>query len=122
MRWSEIAMSAAKQSGLPWIPEVAPLTPLMDVIDDARGQLVYCWEGMASPLLCKEGSGEVGTLPHPTSPCKGEEITLLIGPEGGFAPTEHDQIMAHHPQLLSLGTLILRSETAALAAMVKVMQ
>ncbi len=120
MRWSEIAMSAAKQSGLPWIPEVAPLTPLMDVVSEPSGKLVYCWEGMAMPGVILSAAKDL-KRDSSASP-QNDTLTLLIGPEGGFAPAEHDQIMTHHPQLLSLGPLILRSETAALAAIVKVMQ
>lgn len=111
-RWSEIAMSAAKQSGLPWMPEVSPLTPLQDVIQKPKGQLVYCWEGFA----LRQAQGDRSELVEPRTMC------ILIGPEGGFSSTEHDQIMSHQPQLLPLGPLILRSETAAIAALVRVMQ
>lgn len=110
-RWSEIALSAAKQSGLPWLPEVAPVTSLEQVLKTAKGQLVYCWEGLAL-------SGGAVSAPGPAQ----EAATIVIGPEGGFSAAEHELIMAQHPKLLSLGALILRSETAALTALIKVTQ
>ena len=44
-----------------------------------------------------------------------EEIGCLIGPEGGFSP-EEVKLLSNHPkiQAVSLGTRILRAETAAL--------
>lgn len=110
-RWAEIALSAAKQSGLPWQPEVDAVTPLADVLKNVQGELLYCWEGLAIPLSHGERIG-----------VRGSSLTLLIGPEGGFSTTEHETIMAHHPTLLPLGPLILRSETAAIAALIKVLQ
>lgn len=112
-RWSEIALAAAKQSGLPWLPEVSALTPIAEVIRKPSGQLFYCWEGLAI-------SGHAASPPQHDKAAN--TITLLIGPEGGFSPMEHTQIMDHHPQLLPLGPLILRSETAAIVALTKVMQ
>lgn len=112
-RWEEIALSAAKQSGLPWLPEIAPVTALSELLTRNAGQLVYCWEGLALSNDLKQGSS--------ASP-QNDNVTLLIGPEGGFSAAEHELIMAQHPKLLSLGPLILRSETAALTALVKVMQ
>ena len=42
---------------------------------------------------------------------------LLIGPEGDFTPVELAAALAHGFLPLSLGPLILRTETAALAAL-----
>ena len=43
-------------------------------------------------------------------------IVLIVGAEGGFSPTEAAAIRAAGAQSVSLGRLILRAETAALAA------
>ena len=49
---------------------------------------------------------------------KGRKAALLIGPEGGFSETERTQIL-RCPEVIqiSLGPRILRSDTAALAAL-----
>ena len=108
-RWREIALAAAKQSGLPWTPEVAEITPVATVLAGAQGTIYYCWEGLARVSKSPGGVSLPGILP--------QIPTILIGPEGGFTPREHDEIMSHHPELLSLGPLILRAETAAITAL-----
>jgi 16S rRNA (uracil1498-N3)-methyltransferase len=120
VRWSEIALSAAKQSGLPWLPEVAPVTSLGDFVKTTKGQLVYCWEGLA--LDDRHPGQRAGVQTWMPAQGRHDEVTIVIGPEGGFSAQEHDMIMAQDPKLLSLGPLILRSETAALTALIKVTQ
>ncbi|MFL6710781.1 MAG: 16S rRNA (uracil(1498)-N(3))-methyltransferase [Massilia sp.] len=46
-----------------------------------------------------------------------QAITLMVGPEGGFTPAEEDAAIARGALALSMGPRILRTETAALAAM-----
>ena len=46
-----------------------------------------------------------------------ESVSLLIGPEGGFAPEEVEAVVAGGGRLATLGTRILRCETAPLAAL-----
>ena len=46
-----------------------------------------------------------------------KSIALLIGPEGGISGDEFDLAAAHDWQSVSLGPRILRTETAALAAL-----
>jgi 16S rRNA (uracil1498-N3)-methyltransferase len=110
-RWTEIARSAAKQSGLPWLPEVTAPLPLPAMLAEVQGPLYYCWEGLAMD--------RVPEAPRTTP--GGRHCTVVIGPEGGFSKAEHEQIVARKPVMLSLGPLILRSETAALVALAKVM-
>ncbi|MBI4366157.1 MAG: 16S rRNA (uracil(1498)-N(3))-methyltransferase [Deltaproteobacteria bacterium] len=105
-RWREIAMAAAKQSGLPWRPDIAPIAALPDVIA-AAPTMYYCWEGTA---LAQDKPPRL--LEH----SRGKSPVILIGPEGGFTTAEHDAVMACRPQLVRLGPLILRTETAAIAA------
>jgi 16S rRNA (uracil1498-N3)-methyltransferase len=60
-------------------------------------------------------------LAHPGSAAcgfAGADVTIAIGPEGGFSPTEVETAFAAGWQLLSLGKTILRVETAAMAAAV----
>ena len=45
-------------------------------------------------------------------------LTLFIGPEGGFTPQELEEVMAAGARPFSLGSAILRIETAAVAALV----
>jgi 16S rRNA (uracil1498-N3)-methyltransferase len=47
----------------------------------------------------------------------GRELTILVGPEGGFSKAEHERAMAAGLQAVRLGPRIMRTETAALAAL-----
>ena len=73
---------------------------------------------LAFPVLaCIERSTD------PTLPCgrgEGEEVGLLIGPEGGFTPHEI-AMLRRHPGIrpVSLGLRILRAETAAIYALAR---
>lgn len=107
-RWREIALSAAKQSGLPWLPEVTAVTTLEQILQRPVAQRHYCWEGMVTVPPSK-ATASVATGEH----------LIVIGPEGGFTAAEHEQILALQPQPLPLGPLILRTETAALAAVIR---
>ena len=51
-----------------------------------------------------------------TEATAGAPITLAIGPEGGFEPSEVEQLVAGGFTLCTLGPSILRFETAAVSA------
>ena len=51
-------------------------------------------------------------LPHP-----GRRLTLLIGPEGGLSPDEVERATEAGLRALRLGPRVLRTETAAVAAL-----
>jgi 16S rRNA (uracil1498-N3)-methyltransferase len=102
--WQGVVISACEQCGRNRIPSVAPIRPYTD------------WLGDGSPGLClmlsPEAELSLRDLPRPDRP-----VTLLIGPEGGFSAAEARA--AQHAKFtpVRLGTRILRTETAALAAL-----
>ncbi len=75
-----------------------------------------------TPLLCFVESGDA--MPAPLylaqhyQPSADTAPRFLIGPEGGFSPAEMVALQNHpHVQPLSIGTRILKSETAAMVAL-----
>lgn len=105
-RWQRIAAEAAGQSGRGIIPTVEPPIMLRAALPRlARENALLCYEGGGTPL---------GDLVSPAD----ESVSLLIGPEGGFAPEEVEAVVAGGGRLATLGTRILRCETAPLAALV----
>lgn len=104
-RWQKIAAEAAGQSGRGIIPTVEPPITLRAALPRlARENVLLCYEGGGAPL---------GDLVSPAD----ESVSLLIGPEGGFAPEEVEAVVAGGGRLATLGTRILRCETAPLAAL-----
>ncbi|MEM9248993.1 MAG: 16S rRNA (uracil(1498)-N(3))-methyltransferase [Pseudomonadota bacterium] len=101
------AVEAAEQCGGTFVPEVAPLARLAD--------LLHTWPEDRQLMFCDEArvGQSVATLASPPGPW-----AILIGPEGGFSQTERSRLAAMpqaHP--VSLGPRILRADTAAVAAL-----
>lgn len=102
--WQGVVIAACEQSGRNRVPKVAPIRPLLDWLGRQDGGLRL----MLSPVA------EVGLrdLPKPTG-----NITLLIGPEGGLSPAEAEAAQRYGFTPVRLGARVLRTETAALAAL-----
>lgn len=102
-RIEKIVVSAMKQSLKAWKPVVNELTDFSAFVGrDFPGQkfIAHCYEG-EKPLL-KE-------VLEP-----GQDVVLLIGPEGDFSPEEVAKAEAAGFRAVSLGKSRLRTETAAL--------
>ena len=109
--WQAVAVAACEQSGRNRLPAVRPIRPLDEALaDDAAAansaRLVLSLRPDAAPLrvICAE-------LPA------AQAVTLLSGPEGGLSAAEEAQALADGFALVSLGTRVLRAETAPLAAL-----
>lgn len=105
-RWRRIAREAAKQSGRADLPEIHPPVPMRDALA-ALGPvdlLMVPWEDERRSI------GEViaGRV--------GAAAAVLIGPEGGLTGEEVELARRAGGQTVSLGSLILRTETAGLVA------
>lgn len=103
--WQGVVVAACEQSGRNHVPGVAPIRPMLDWLGEQDGPGLRL---MLSP------TAEVGLrdLPKPTG-----KITLLIGPEGGLSPMEAEAAQRYGFTPVRLGVRVLRTETAALAAL-----
>jgi 16S rRNA (uracil1498-N3)-methyltransferase len=108
--WQGIVVSACEQSGRNHIPDVAPIADFGEWIRPFHAMPHD--EGELRFLLDPEGDVTLRDLPPPERP-----VVLLIGPEGGFDPAERRLAHAAGFRGLRLGPRILRTETAALAAL-----
>jgi 16S rRNA (uracil1498-N3)-methyltransferase len=136
-RWRKIAQEAARQCGRADLPVIEPpraltaaLAALGEQATDERatderapgerapgeqapppGLRLLLWEGAqasgAAAVPLRQALADAAA--HPT-------VTLLVGPEGGFAPDEAEAARAAGFLPVGLGPLVLRSETAALVA------
>ncbi len=98
-----IAVEAAEQCGRLSVPEIAPPRPLVAVLAEEAPPV----------LLFADETG--GGRPLPEALREAPAAALLVGPEGGFAPAEKAALLARtEVRAVSLGSTILRSETAAL--------
>ena len=104
--WQGVVIAACEQCGRNHLPEVDPILDFHDWLPGAGAHA-----GLRL-LLDPEASVRLRDLPVP-----GGAVTLLAGPEGGFDPNEREMLRRIGFQPLSLGPRILRTETAAVAAM-----
>lgn len=103
------AVEAAEQSGRLSVPEVrAPL---------ALEKLLAQWPRERRILFCDE-AGEAPPIADALAHAPDGPWAILIGPEGGFDPAERALIRGlEFVTPVSLGTRILRADTAGLAAL-----
>lgn len=102
LQWQQIAISACEQCGRNQIPEVCPIIPINEWLQqcDADKKLV----------LHHRSSGRLAEN-------KPSSVALLIGPEGGLSNAEIKQALAYNFEALTLGPRVMRTETAPLAAL-----
>lgn len=118
-RWCAIAKSAAMQAGVPRIPEVTKplrLTEALHTCADYDLMLVF-WE--EAPLSARLRTALATFFEERIGyDCASLRIAVFVGPEGGLSVAEVDAMCAAHPQchVLSLGSTILRTETAGVLA------
>jgi 16S rRNA (uracil1498-N3)-methyltransferase len=108
-RWQRIALEAAQQAERWEVPSLLAPLALTDFFDRHRTaeRKLVLGERTAGPSLA--------TLPLPGDPQA--HVVVTIGPEGGWTPDELDAAKQAGFTVVGLGDLILRSETAAVAAL-----
>ena len=102
------AIEAAEQCGRLEVPRIVPPCPLADALAD--------WPAERRLLVCDPEARL--TMAEAVAGDSDSSWAILIGPEGGFAPTEQ-RLLAAHPAAVPvrLGPRILRAETAVAAAL-----
>ena len=110
-KWRAIAIESIKQCGSPWMPIIEPpITPHeflarneqfdLPLAASLQGNTRHPREFITSHVQAQ------GRLP--------ESLAVWIGPEGDFSPSEVNDILSAGIHPITLGQVILRSETAAL--------
>ncbi|MEM1084712.1 MAG: 16S rRNA (uracil(1498)-N(3))-methyltransferase [Verrucomicrobiota bacterium] len=103
-KWQRLVLEACKQCGRSRMPEVRPMLALDAFLDlDQSGAVIVASLKDGEPLRDR-----IASLQSPTS------ITFLIGPEGDFSELEYQKIQEAGAVSASLGSAVLRSETAAI--------
>ncbi len=111
-RWQKIAASAAEQCGRGRIPRVTMLSSYNEALSAAAKADVA--------IVFYENEHAV-TLHDALCQKEYQTISLLTGPEGGFEASEIEQAAAAGLRVCTLGSRILRCETAPLCALSAVM-
>lgn len=103
-RWQKIIREAARQSARNILPQLAEPTPLGTALATCSTDLrLVPWEGSQTPMA------EVLPVEAP------RDVAILIGPEGGLSAEEVALAQKNNFTPISLGSRILRTETAGFA-------
>ncbi len=112
-RWKRIAVESCKQSGRTVIPEVQPAEKFAELVKRASG-----WQLALIPWEVHKGE----SLKDVIKDTAVTEVIVFIGPEGGFSHEEAELAKGAGVIPVSLGSRILRTDTAAIAAAANIMQ
>lgn len=108
-RLNAIATEAAEQTGRIDLPEILEPVRLGEILED--------WDNDRRLLFCDEA----GDAPPVLEALRGQTAgpwAVLIGPEGGFSPTERARLRSLEQAVpATLGPRILRADTAAISAL-----
>ena len=106
-KWQRTVVEACKQCGQNWVPRVHPArTPKAFFEGGAKYDLMLIASLQGDARSLKERLVEFGGRP--------KSVLILVGPEGDFTPAEIALAKSHGCRALTLGPIILRTETAAL--------
>ena len=100
--WQQIVISACEQSGRAIVPDIQEPTTLAHWLSEVEADCKLVLDPEATPNALKD---------QPAT------IALLIGPEGGLAPSEMALASQHGFSAMRLGPRVLRTETAPLVAL-----
>ena len=110
-RWQKISEVAAKQSGRDMIPKVNGVMTIKQVCN-----VVNDYDLLIVPYERAEGYSFKDAIEELKKDNKEDyTIGIVIGPEGGFEPSEIELLKNAGAKIVTLGKRILRTETVALA-------
>ena len=104
--WQNIAVSACEQSGRTRLPLIDTPMALKDWFGDKPTEVD------AELMLAPGAPTSLASIAAPET-----KVCVLIGPEGGFSHTEYEDADVAGFRAVSLGPRVLRTETAAIAAL-----
>lgn len=104
-RWQRIAMEAAKQSGRAVVPTVTSVITFASLIESPTNNCLMFSERDGDSLVkaCQDLAADAN------------QITVLVGSEGGWSDEEIAAARAAGGKVVTLGGRTLRAETAAIA-------
>ena len=105
-RWQKIVRDASKQCGRAIIPTVKFPMKFADAVEEAKNASI--------PLFCYEGDGTLPISSIVSGISSPENISIMIGPEGGYSVDEAQFAKDCGMKMTGLGHRILRTETASL--------
>ena len=106
-KWQRTAIEACKQSGQDWLPKIhAPQTVEKFLASAPKADLLVIASLEGNARSIKETLASLEDTP--------KSALVLIGPEGDFTPSEINRALSAGFLPITLGPIVLRTETAAI--------
>lgn len=99
-KWQKIMFEASKQCERADVPTCFDVTTLESLLSEYDKVIAFC-ERIADK-----------TLKSIEKPEQNDKILVIVGPEGGFSEREFELFRKYNVEMLTLGNLILKAETA----------
>lgn len=109
-KWQRIMYESSKQCERADIPQCGELTTIKDLVTVEKYDKII--------VFCERIADKTIRDSFKTSAIKqGDKVLVIIGPEGGFSDSEFEYFRTQNFEMLTLGTLILRAETAVVVGL-----
>lgn len=110
VKWQKIMFEASKQCERAYVPTCFEPLELDKLLKTVRFDRVLAF-------LERNADEDLKTYLVKNPILKDEKVLVIIGPEGGFSKDEFEYFNQNNITTLSLGNLILKAETAVIAAL-----
>ncbi len=107
-RWRRIVLEASQQSRRAFLPEVVDAVSFKEGLARVAGHRY---------VLDEDPGGQDLLSALPAQRTSADSVALLVGPEGGWTDAERVSFIAAQWTRVTMGPLILRAETAAMASL-----
>lgn len=109
-KWQKIMYESSKQCERAIVPQCFDSTTVENLLSEQHFDkiIVFCERIAVNTLKDSFNSRPIA---------KGDKVLVIIGPEGGFSQREFDYFKSSNLEMLTLGDLILRAETAVTVAL-----
>ena len=109
-KWQTVAIEAAKQCGQNWLPTVGVAKSPKEFLAERAKDFDLLWIASLQPDA-KHPRAWLAEFPAGAPP---KSALVLVGPEGDFTPAEIAMAKAAGCRPITLGPIVLRTETAAI--------
>lgn len=113
-KWRTTAIEAAKQCGNPWLPEISPIRKFDEFLATTKDHDLRLVASLHAGTTTLKTALAAFTHRHGHPP---RQALWLVGPEGDFSPMEMTAAITAGFVPVTLGPLVLRSDTAAIFAL-----
>lgn len=109
-KWNKIMYEASKQCERANVPVCFEISTIDNILSSKTFDKVI--------VFCERIADRTLRDSFRTSPIqKGDKVLVIVGPEGGFSQREFDYFKEKNLEMLTLGNLILKAETAVVAGL-----